>query len=258
MTDTFDEVLPDGPDEFGQAEQVDGAEAHEDLPFLDIDQYKGYRIPVKVDGEEQAIPLAEAIAGYQRQADYTRKTQELAQQRQQLQEAAAIRAALEQDPQGTIDLLVRHYGLTPQQAAQQVADDPYGYEETWTDPVDARMAELDKRIRAFEEQQAQAQLQATIQTLQTKYGEDFNPQEVVSAALQMGSTDLEGVYKMIAFDRLAQRQQKSQAASQQQRAAKQAASVVSGGSTGGSTGNEVGPIRTISDAWAAAKRQHGG
>lgn len=256
MTDTFDGVLPDGPVEYGQAEQVDGAEAFEDLPFLDVDQYRDYRIPVKIDGEEITIPLAEAVAGYQRQADYTRKTQELASQRQQLQEAAAIRAALEQDPKGTIDLLARHYGITPQQAADEFGMDPFG-DDLIDDPVSSRMAELDKRIRAFEEQQAQAQLQTTIQSLQNKYGEDFDPREVVSAALQMGSTDLEGVFKQIAFDRLVQKQRASARQADPQRAAKQAAAVVSGGSSAGAGGDEVGPIRSVADAYFAAKRMMG-
>lgn len=40
---------------------------------------------VKVDGHEQGVTLDELKAGYQRQADYTRKTQSLADERRQLQ-----------------------------------------------------------------------------------------------------------------------------------------------------------------------------
>ena len=260
MDTTFDEVLPDGPDQFGQAQQVDGADA-ENLPFLDIDQYKDYRIPVKVDGQDLSIPLAEAVAGYQRQADYTRKTQELASQRQQLQEAAAIRAALEQDPKGTIDLLNRHYGISSQQADDQfgLGEFDVGSNDSWQDPVESRMRELDGRIRAFEEQQAQVQLQSTIQSLQNKYGDDFNPQEVVTAALQRGSADLEGVFKQIAFDRVVSRQREVSRQADDQRAAKQAAGIVSGGSSAApASTDDVGPIKSISDAYFAAKRSMGG
>lgn len=43
-------------------------------------------VTAKIDGEEQEIPLSEAMQGYQRQQDYTRKTQELASQRRELEQ----------------------------------------------------------------------------------------------------------------------------------------------------------------------------
>lgn len=42
-------------------------------------------VTVKVDGQDVQVPLQEALNGYMRQAAFTKKTQELAQQRQQLQ-----------------------------------------------------------------------------------------------------------------------------------------------------------------------------
>jgi superfamily I DNA and/or RNA helicase len=40
-------------------------------------------VTVKVDGKELEVPLSEALAGYQRQSDYSRKTQQLADERRQ-------------------------------------------------------------------------------------------------------------------------------------------------------------------------------
>ena len=45
---------------------------------------------VKVDGQEQQVSLDELRNGYQRQADYTRKTQELASERERLAQGEAI------------------------------------------------------------------------------------------------------------------------------------------------------------------------
>ena len=45
----------------------------------------GESYAVKVDGEEQQVSLSELQNGYQRQADYTRKTQEIAEERQRLE-----------------------------------------------------------------------------------------------------------------------------------------------------------------------------
>lgn len=258
----FDDVHADSPvEDDGQVAEVDGAEDF-DAPVLDVDEFADHYVTVKVDGEEVRVPLSEAVAGYSRQADYTRKTQELAEQRQQLQWASAIQAALENNPSQTIDLLASHYGISRAEA-KEMADD-WSTESEWVDPVDAKMSELDKRIRAFEEQQAYAKLERDVQALQSKYGEDFNPQEVVSTALAQGTTNLEAVYKQIAFDRVAAKAEAatklaSSKAAQEKEVidAKRNAGVVSSGSSAKAAKDEVGPIRSISDAWNAAKRQYG-
>lgn len=50
------------------------------------------RYRVKVDGEERELPLSELLSGYQRHADYTRKTMKLAEERRALAEAEAAAA----------------------------------------------------------------------------------------------------------------------------------------------------------------------
>ena len=45
-------------------------------------------VTVKIDGKEEQIPLKEAIAGYQRQADYSRKTAHVAEMRKQIEAEA--------------------------------------------------------------------------------------------------------------------------------------------------------------------------
>lgn len=258
----FDIVHEDSPvADDGQVAEVDGAEDFES-PSLDIDEFADHYVTVKVDGEDVRVPLSEAVAGYSRQADYTRKTQELAEQRQQLQWASAIQAALENNPGQTIDLLANHYGISRSEAKEMA--DEWSTESEWADPVDTKMSELDKRIRAFEEQQAYAKLERDIATLQAKYGEDFDPQEVVSNAIAQGTNNLEAVYKQIAFDRVAAKAEAAKQlavdkTAQQEKVieAKRNAGVVSSGGSAKAAKEEVGPIRSISDAWNAAKRQYG-
>jgi hypothetical protein len=51
------------------------------------------KLRVKVNGEEQELPEDEVVKGYSRQADYTRKTQELSKEREAFKaEADAVRA----------------------------------------------------------------------------------------------------------------------------------------------------------------------
>ena len=53
---------------------------------------------VKVDGQDIEVSLDELVAGYSRQSDYTRKTQELATERKELEEAyAQMSAEIEQN-----------------------------------------------------------------------------------------------------------------------------------------------------------------
>jgi hypothetical protein len=255
VTDTFEDNLGADPIVDGQVEDQGLAEL--DAPILDMDEYSDHYITVKVDGEEVRVPLSEAVAGYSRQADYTRKTQELASQKQELQWASAIRQALESDPASTLDLLSNHYGISRNDARQMVEDDPFLTDFGIDDQVDKRLQEIDRRVSAFEQVQAQQRLQDEIVRLQTKYGEDFDPQEVVSSALAQGNTNLEAVFKQVAFDRVSARRSAETERTTKATEAKRAASVVSGATSARTAKDEVGPVKTIADAWAAAKRQHG-
>ena len=229
--------------------------------YVDPSAFDGKYVKVKVDGEDVSVPFGEAIQGYQRQADYTRKTQELASQREQLGYAQTLQQALESNPQETIDLLTRHYGVAT--ANQMVADaqsEPQVPE--FDDPLEKRIWETEQRIQQYEQERANQQLQSEISRLQSTY-EDFNAQEVVRLALQNNTTDLEGTYKQIAFDRLVNQvraqQEAPQILAQQEQAvtdAKRDAGFVEGGATANSPSatNEYKPS-SVSEAWALAKQQ---
>lgn len=259
-----DEIAVSSPSDTntGATIEAETTQVAAETPVLPVDEYANYVVPIKVDGEELKVPLSEALSGYQRQADYTRKTQELSEQRQQVEFAAAIQSALERNPEATIDLLSRHYGITRQQAIDMV-------DETATDepldPVDQKFRDMERRVASFEEYQSQQQIEREIASLQAKYS-DFNVSEVVNTALRLGSTDLEGTYKQLMFDKMMDRQRlESEAQKKKQEAeaavvaAKRQAAVVSGGSNPSASATSEGsqPITNIQDAWAAAKRSLG-
>lgn len=250
--DLVDEAEDSTTDEVGEEEE---------LPFLDIDQFKDQYVKIKVDGEELVVPLSEAVAGYQRQSDYTRKTQTLAQQKQELQWATAIKGALESNPQAAIELLANQFGVRFGTATPQQADDPFAglfKEETNVDP---KYREIEARLSAFEEERAQQHLQQTITLLSNKYGEEFDPHEVVAAALASGSTDLEATFKQIKFDKVMEDAKAAKAvanARAKKVAAKKEAAFVSGGSAAGGAGKDSGSVSSIADAWREAKRSLGG
>jgi hypothetical protein len=241
---------------------TEGVSESPNTPILSVEEYSNYRVPIKLDGEDLEVPLSEALAGYQRQADYTRKTQELAQQKEQFQFATALQSALDNDPAATIDLLSKHYGISRQAVSEMIAD---GEDFDSLDPTEQKYRELDKRLASFEDYQSKQEIEREVQRLKSKY-EDFNINEVVTTALRINSTDLEGTYKQMAFDKMmAKAELERQAREVQQQKenslleSKRQASVVSGGSsaTASTTSESFEPITSVAEAWAAAKRSMG-
>jgi hypothetical protein len=246
------------PIEFdGQVEGGEETSFEEYTPeYIDLDSYADKYVKLQLDGEELEVPLKEAVSGYQRQADYTRKTQQLAEERRNVQFAQAIQQALDNDPSATIELLKNHYGLDQQ--------DSFEEDDLWADPMEKQYKQLEKRLASFEEQQAMNELERTIGGLQQKYGDDFDANEVVSTALAQGTTNLEAVYKQMAFDRLysreqAQRELQSRKAQQEQKIvqAKRSSGIVAGGSSAQGSSTDTAPITSLRDAFAAAKSQLG-
>ena len=85
---------------------------------------------VRVDGQDVQVSMDEMRNGYMRQADYTKKTQELAQQRQQLE--AQRQAMMAQFANNPAPQSVQPQ-LTPEEQAQRAAEDQRKY----LDQVDA-------------------------------------------------------------------------------------------------------------------------
>ena len=70
----------EAPQDSGSSEEeaAEEVEATDDSQEAESDETL---VTVKINGKEQQIPLKEAVAGYQRNADYSQKTQALAQER---------------------------------------------------------------------------------------------------------------------------------------------------------------------------------
>jgi uncharacterized protein YeeX (DUF496 family) len=247
-TEVIDPIIEDGQvDETGEAQAETPVEEQE---LFDYTEIADKVIKLQVDGEEVVVPVKEALAGYQRQADYTRKTQELSEQRKQIQYAAALAEALQNDPAATLQLLQQQYGI---------ANQPQ--EEEWLDPAEQQFRSLEQRIAAFEQQKALDELTRTIDSLQGKYGDDFNADEVVATALAKGSTDLEAVFKQITFDKVyskATDAQKKLMDEQSRVQAKRQAAVVTGGAAAKAP---VVPAKaapkSVYEAFEQAKKAHG-
>lgn len=269
-TDTIDEgVEPEAvteipeveaPAEGGQADEAGETGTVEDS--FDIDEYGDRVVTVKVNGEDVTVPLKEALSGYQRQADYTRKTQELSR-------AQALWDALESNPEGTMQFLASQYGgrnAAPQQAAQPEVDDGFDPD----DPVGNMVREMRSELEELRGWRTETLLDQTLTQLQSKYGDDFNQQEVIAAAAQAQIThpsQLEGVFRDMMFDKYyatAKAREEAAGSANAERAAREAAkaelanTVTSGnGAPRSSAGNTPASFDSLEDAFEAAKASLG-
>lgn len=72
----------------GEAPDEPDDAAEDDAPAGDLDLTR--KVKVKVNGKEIEVPLSEALAGYQREADYRQKTQATAEERRAADEAKRV------------------------------------------------------------------------------------------------------------------------------------------------------------------------
>ena len=221
----------------------------------------GESYTVKVDGSEEQVSLDELRDGYQRQSDYTRKTQELASERRRLQQAEAIVSSLESDPAGTIQALGDAFGVQAAPAPRQQPTDPYG--EDWEDDTvpeeDAttkRITELEGRLAQQDRLQRRQQVEKQVDNLQQQYG-DFDATELFQHALRHKIGNLEAALTHMRYGDVADKASKLEK-EQERTEAKRDASVVepSGSKQAGSTRPAVSEkVSSIREAFESAKRE---
>ena len=112
------------------SEEVEGEEeeAEEEAP-------RDEKFVVKVDGKEIEVPKEELIRGYQREADYTRKTQKLAEERKIVEsEFQQVRGEREQYAQvlGQLQNKLREFEPQEPDWNRLEVEDPTEYARQWT------------------------------------------------------------------------------------------------------------------------------
>jgi len=189
---TEDEVVAEDQqeDEVETEEVSEEEEASEEVETEDTGEEETEEVAeesnytIKVDGEEYEVNLEELKAGYQRQSDYTRKSQALAEGRKENEAIQSERIKLEQERQMYANGLQM---LKEQQSAklQEFKDvdwstlkeeDPYAYmlkKDEYRDAQDkARNAAQQQQIVQQQQQQQEAQSRATF--VQDQYSQLVN------------------------------------------------------------------------------------
>ena len=149
---------------------------------------------VKIDGEEHRVSLEELQNGYQRQSDYTRKTQELASERERLAQGEAIVQALESDPQGAVSALADAFGVGVGNQNTVQAD----LEEDLA-PEEVRLRRMESSIEEHNRAVRQQNMQSEVDGLREKFSADIDERELYSHALKHNIGNLEAAYAHMAY-----------------------------------------------------------
>jgi hypothetical protein len=179
-TEEAEEVEEEAPEseEEGQAEEETEEEVAEEEEY-EVVAEEDLKYTVKVDGKELEVGIDELKNGYQRQADYTRKSQALAEQRKETEQIQSERQKLEQERQMYANGLQM---LQEQQAGRLQefentdwetlkADDPYQYMLKKDEYRDAqeRLQNAQQQQVLIQQEQADAANKARAHFVQQEY-----------------------------------------------------------------------------------------
>ena len=143
---------------------VEVEESEEDDDYEDVEEESQESLyTVKVDGEEVEITLDEALNGYQRQQTFTKRSQEIAEQRKAAEKEAA-------EAKQARDYYAQQLDVLAQQIQQTIPQEPDWValaKEVTAEEYNAIRAEYDNRqanlVKVEQERQAVAQQQAAEQ-----------------------------------------------------------------------------------------------
>ena len=204
---------------------------------------------VKIDGVEQEVSLQELQNGYQRQADYTRKTQELAAERERLAQGEAIVQALESDPEGAISALGNAFGVSLGNQYTETSEDVEDL-----DPEEVRLRRLESAIEEQNRAQRQQNMQREIAQISEEYGVEIDQQKLFTHAIKNNINNLRAAYKDMTYDELLGSKQETETIVQDKRNAQVVDSSV--GTPAGNIDKAVTAVSSIRDAYELALQEN--
>jgi len=212
------------------------------------DQDESQSFEVTVNGVKSQVDETELIAGYQRQADYTRGTQEVAELKKEHNNAITLWEALEEDYAGTVQRLMARQNITGDIAPKADQD--------MEALIEAKLAEklaADPRIQAFENESSLRQLNEIFVAVEKEYNlpalSNADKQHILEKAQEWETNDIGYVvYRLI------------QAKNATNARAKNVELVSSSNSSGPNSETIETPVEyfsTVAQAWESALAEEG-
>lgn len=198
-TETDDDGDGEAPADDDSDDTDDGAtDEPEDFDWA---EYADKKVKIKVAGQDVQITLAEAIQNGMRQADYTRKTQELSEAVKMAQWAQQLREAFQRDPRGTIGFLQQAYQVGNDQEVDEFEDvdpefRPFAEKLSKIEQENARLRQaMAERQEAAEQERVLGEIKAEMSALEAEF-DDFDPFEILPVARDTG-LNLRDAYHLV-------------------------------------------------------------
>ena len=228
-TQTEPEVVDTTVDDSGATEvQTEEVEVNNQPDTVHIEGFGDYTLD----------ELKEFKNGYLRQSDYTRKTQELARQREEANEALEVYEYLRNNPHLVNALMQMDNGQV----------NPVVQKAT---PENAMMQQILHNQKAME-------IEMKLNDLKSRYGNDVDEVALFQKATELKTDDLEFVYKALQYDNLvAQQSNAVQAAATQMQAEIDANKSAVSTIVGTNQGTVTRPQKSLTDAEKKVAAQMG-
>lgn len=204
---------------------------------------------VTVDGAPVEVTLSELQNGYLRQADYTRKTQDIAETRRTADAYQQLEAALQQNPAEVLAALAESYGVPTNQASEPAFDPD--------DPMEAALADLRSKVEQQNRWQEEMVMERRVQAIENELSQlastyndpDLNQEELLQFALDNKIGSLDAAYRAYKFvaPTLSQAPAGQAAPSRDEQAtnAKRNLPPIEGGTNRTQTGVDAGPAERM-------------
>ena len=212
-------------------------------------------VDVRVGERTERMSLDDMRKGAMRQADYTRKTQELARERGLVSEAVEFHRAFKDDPQGFARYLASKAGLISEDGAETLKGVTVYTDAEIEAQVAARLETAlaeHPDVTAARDQQGVQLVARVLDGIEQKWQMPLSTENrrlVLEEAQRRGTTDLELVFESL----LLRANQIAQARQSAQRSAP-----TRPGAGAPLESNTAPKIVTVQDAWEAAERELSG
>lgn len=165
------------------------------------EDFWNHTVDVETVNGPKAVTIKELSEGYLRQADYTQKTQNLAEQRKTTERATEFLSVFESDPVEFARSLAVQAGLIDKDDAP-VKDFPIAKIPT-QEELEAKLNEMveervknDERVVSATEASARVEIDAEFDRIATAYDVELKPDlrdDILKEAFKSGNSDLEGI-----------------------------------------------------------------
>ena len=193
----FDEVEAPEPEQIestGEAEEVAEPQAVESEELeaesdIESEESEGEEsepeyFNVKIDGEDYQVTLDEALAGYQRDSDYRKKTMTVAEERKAVE---ASKAAIDEKLQELDSFIKREEDSVDWDDLRRNDPAEYLAQKERVEAMKKIHAETQEKRSAELQQQREALVQSNIQKLNEEMGADWGDSEVKNRDIQLAS-----------------------------------------------------------------------